>query len=543
MDLLNRLLNAKYFILRQVLHVEQVDGDDCYIIIARWISHTCAVLIDWLKDILWAVVKWIYNTFLVFLAWPGNALYGAAQHILRQVLHVEQVDDDDCYTTVARWISCIWAVFIAWLKAIFSAVVKWIYEAATQPILHQDGDDWYTTFARWISRIWAVLVAWLKAIFSPIVKWVYDIFPVFLTWLGNALFSAAQPIKDRPLIFAIVSGVIFLGPQILLLPLIIIWAVFLLLLGIIGFGRRGPVRGSFAAKFQSFFYGGNTPACSLFAMLQSIGMKYHAVTLSNRFLAIIRLIAGLIFVYAAHIRARRIVELNSDYRSQATAPGLKHAFLSNRCSFRSYWASRFGRKRSTLAGWNVHPISPNPGSEASMRLNERDVEVVKTNSSNGSDILTILTRSGPERDNARQKHDRCGERSQRQVLYIQVLNKLSGKKYEGQHYNDKEVIEEYLRSSGLAHAFLHLGAFTESLWIRRETPTGFDISIPKYSPTALQTFTWPFTAVCINHFRPSSRFRLPCRCRQDVVEFPAACNGCAERLGISSPVGSIESVF
>ncbi|KAF7373710.1 hypothetical protein MSAN_00582000 [Mycena sanguinolenta] len=79
MDLLNRLLNAKYFILRHVLHVEQVDGDDCYIMIARWISRIWADLIAWLKDILWAVVKWIYNTFRVFLAWPGNALYSAAQ--------------------------------------------------------------------------------------------------------------------------------------------------------------------------------------------------------------------------------------------------------------------------------------------------------------------------------------------------------------------------------------------------------------------------------------------------------------------------------
>jgi hypothetical protein len=57
--------------------------------------------------------------------------------------------------------------------------------------------------------------------------------------------------------------------------------------------------GSPAARYQSLCYGGNTPASSLFAILQSIGMKYHTVTLSNWVLATIRLLAGLLFVYVA----------------------------------------------------------------------------------------------------------------------------------------------------------------------------------------------------------------------------------------------------
>ncbi|KAF7348145.1 hypothetical protein MSAN_01767400 [Mycena sanguinolenta] len=176
---------------------------------------------------------------------------------------------------------------------------------AQYSILHQvlhveqvDGDDYYTIIARWISHTWAVLVAWLKDIFSAVVKWTHDTFPVFVAWLGNALSSAAQPIKDHPQTSVIVSGFIFLGPQVLLFPLLIIQAIFLFLLAIIGFRARGIVRGSLAANYQSLCYGGNTPASSLFAILQSIGMKYHALTLSNWVLAIIRLLAGLIFIYA-----------------------------------------------------------------------------------------------------------------------------------------------------------------------------------------------------------------------------------------------------
>lgn len=57
--------------------------------------------------------------------------------------------------------------------------------------------------------------------------------------------------------------------------------------------------GSPAALYQSLCYGGNTPSASLFAILQSIGMKYHAVTLGSWLLAVVRLIAALVFLYVA----------------------------------------------------------------------------------------------------------------------------------------------------------------------------------------------------------------------------------------------------
>ncbi|KAJ6464670.1 hypothetical protein C8R47DRAFT_69798 [Mycena vitilis] len=123
--------------------------------------------------------------------------------------------------------------------------------------------------------------------------WINDAFPVVATWITEAL----QPLKTHPYTALIVSASIFLGPQIFLLPLFILQALLFLLLAVIGFGTGGIDGGSPAARYQSMCYGGNTPASSLFAILQSIGTKYHAVTLGNWVLAIVRLGAGLVFVY------------------------------------------------------------------------------------------------------------------------------------------------------------------------------------------------------------------------------------------------------
>ncbi|KAJ7092098.1 hypothetical protein C8R43DRAFT_908204 [Mycena crocata] len=73
------------------------------------------------------------------------------------------------------------------------------------------------------------------------------------------------------------------------------------------------------------------------------------------------------------------------------------------------------------------------------------------------------------------------------------LNKLSNGKYKIFPYDDKAEVEEYLKSSGLPYASLHLGGFLENFWTHgtlNKTSMGFNISIPKYSPTSLQAFVW-----------------------------------------------------
>ncbi|KAF7364729.1 NmrA domain-containing protein [Mycena venus] len=160
-------------------------------------------------------------------------------------------------------------------------------------------------------------------------------------------------------------------------------------------------------------------------------------------------------------------------------------------------------------------ISRDPESEASLKLKKQGVEVVKADSGDKASLLSALRGAeaifavtvpifgppglagGPsEITQGKNMIDAAKEAGAKFFVFSSLpsVNRVSGGKYSTvQHYDDKEIIEEYLKSSGLAHASLHLGGFTENLWIRnvlKKTPSGFNISIPKYSPTALQAFTW-----------------------------------------------------
>ncbi|KAJ7067675.1 hypothetical protein B0H15DRAFT_958238 [Mycena belliarum] len=164
-------------------------------------------------------------------------------------------------------------------------------------------DDWqfseiWAAFVRWISHIYVNVAHALKTAFASAVKWARDTaLPAVASWLSDAATIVSHSAKENSHAALLISASIFLGPQIILLPLIILQAVFLLLLGLLGFAANGIVGGSLAARYQSLCYGGNTPASSVFAIFQSIGMKYNVVTLSNWVLAVIRLLSGLVFVY------------------------------------------------------------------------------------------------------------------------------------------------------------------------------------------------------------------------------------------------------
>ncbi|KAJ7683468.1 hypothetical protein B0H17DRAFT_941907 [Mycena rosella] len=74
------------------------------------------------------------------------------------------------------------------------------------------------------------------------------------------------------------------------------------------------------------------------------------------------------------------------------------------------------------------------------------------------------------------------------------ISKLSGGKYtEARHFDNKEIIDQYLRSSGIANASIQLGGFFENFWtfkLLKKTETGFNIAIPKFSREALHNWTW-----------------------------------------------------
>ncbi|KAJ6496349.1 hypothetical protein C8R45DRAFT_1094593 [Mycena sanguinolenta] len=61
------------------------------------------------------------------------------------------------------------------------------------------------------------------------------------------------------------------------------------------------------------------------------------------------------------------------------------------------------------------------------------------------------------------------------------------------HVENKAVIEDYLKASGIPHAVLLTGWFAENLWnygFLQKTPNGYKISIPKFGPNDQQSFTW-----------------------------------------------------
>ncbi|KAI6580598.1 hypothetical protein MCOR06_009499 [Pyricularia oryzae] len=59
-------------------------------------------------------------------------------------------------------------------------------------------------------------------------------------------------------------------------PIILTWiitfTVIMLVFSVVGFGPRGVIAGTLAAAFQSWMYGGFTPAGGLFAVFTSMGM-------------------------------------------------------------------------------------------------------------------------------------------------------------------------------------------------------------------------------------------------------------------------------
>ncbi|KAJ7602902.1 NAD(P)-binding protein [Mycena polygramma] len=162
-------------------------------------------------------------------------------------------------------------------------------------------------------------------------------------------------------------------------------------------------------------------------------------------------------------------------------------------------------------------ISRDPESEAAQKLKARGVEVVKGDTADkaslvsalrGSEgVFAVLTLSGfppfteekpSEITHGKNIVDAAKEAGVKFFIFSSVpgLTKLTkGRFTQVSLYDDKAVIEEYLQASGIPNASLHLGSFTENLWTQRNmkpspTGSGFVITIPKYTPTAQQAFSW-----------------------------------------------------
>ncbi|KAJ6564059.1 NAD(P)-binding protein [Mycena capillaripes] len=104
------------------------------------------------------------------------------------------------------------------------------------------------------------------------------------------------------------------------------------------------------------------------------------------------------------------------------------------------------------------------------------------------------------------------------------------------HVDNKAVIEEYLKASGVPYAVLLTGWFLENLWkigSLQQTSTGYTIPIPKYGSNATQTATWaghdigPAAVALLTHYPDPSKGVLGKSCplisaRFTYPEFAAA---------------------
>ncbi|KAJ7751807.1 hypothetical protein DFH07DRAFT_1032304 [Mycena maculata] len=99
------------------------------------------------------------------------------------------------------------------------------------------------------------------------------------------------------------------------------------------------------------------------------------------------------------------------------------------------------------------------------------------------------------------------------LFSLPSINEFSGGKYtKVLHYDHKQVVEKYLKSSGLPNASIHVGWFLENFWtcvtihnscapqidpraiprnpLLAKTPTGFDIPVTNYRATDVMGLTW-----------------------------------------------------
>ncbi|KAF8190669.1 hypothetical protein K438DRAFT_1970967 [Mycena galopus ATCC 62051] len=157
-------------------------------------------------------------------------------------------------------------------------------------------------------------------------------------------------------------------------------------------------------------------------------------------------------------------------------------------------------------------LTRDPQSEAALKLKQQGAEVVQANTADkaslvnalrGSEAVFVVTLSTfppysvekpSEVTVGKNIIDAAKEVGVKFIVFSSVpgLTKLSGGKYtKVTLYDEKEEIEEYLKASGVLNASLHLGSFAENLWnTLKKTDNGFNITVPKYTPTAGQSFSW-----------------------------------------------------
>ncbi|KAJ7449044.1 hypothetical protein B0H11DRAFT_2161929 [Mycena galericulata] len=128
-------------------------------------------------------------------------------------------------------------------------------------------------------------------------------------------------------------------------------------------------------------------------------------------------------------------------------------------------------------------IGRDPDSESARKLKASGIEFVKGDSSDKASLVSAL-RGSEAVFAGKNIIDAAKEAGVKFFIFTSLpsIKRISGGKYKNVlHYDQKEVVEEYLRSCGLANATLHLGGFLENYWkmgFLKKTATGFDVARP-----------------------------------------------------------------
>ncbi|KAJ7770031.1 hypothetical protein B0H16DRAFT_1881825 [Mycena metata] len=157
-------------------------------------------------------------------------------------------------------------------------------------------------------------------------------------------------------------------------------------------------------------------------------------------------------------------------------------------------------------------ITRNPDSEASQKLKARGVEVAQANSLDKASLVRALRGSEAVyavtlpsfppvegKDEVTQGKNMIDAAKEVGVKFfvwpsVPSVKKVSGGKYQNcTQYDHKEIVAQYLKTSGLPHAILLIPAFLENYWKHnhlKKTDTGYDVALPQFPATSLQNFVW-----------------------------------------------------
>ncbi|KAK7035967.1 NmrA domain-containing protein [Favolaschia claudopus] len=164
-------------------------------------------------------------------------------------------------------------------------------------------------------------------------------------------------------------------------------------------------------------------------------------------------------------------------------------------------------------------ITRNPDSEAAAKLKSQGIEIAKGDAGDkaslvdalrGSEVVFMMTLpvvpefggKGPgEVAQGKNIIDAAKEVGVKFIVFTSLpdVSKLSGGKYADNIpvHSDKQIVQEYLKSSGIDYTVFYLGGFLENFLsppgprnFMRKTDTGYNIVVPLYSPESLATFTW-----------------------------------------------------